>query len=71
MNNGDRVLIVGQHPWSDEVGTLIVFEEYGPGNGLRWKGWRVALDIGTECYVNPANLLLVRAQRATKKRARS
>ena len=53
---GDEVKIIGAHPWSGERGSLIAFEEYGLG----WKGWRVALDNGTECYAS--NLQLKKVQ---------
>jgi len=48
LADGDEVKIVGPHPWSGEHGTLVAFEEYGLG----WKGWRVALENGAECYAS-------------------
>jgi hypothetical protein len=59
MNVGDRVLIVGKHPWCGVTGTLLAFETYGPGGDLIWKGWRVRLDTGFDCYADPANLQLL------------
>lgn len=52
MTEGDSVRVVGDHPWQGERGTLVAFEEYGLG----WKGWRVALDNGTECYASTLQL---------------
>lgn len=52
FNPGDRVIIVGPHPWAGERGVLIAFEKYGLG----WKGWRVELGGGAECYAGPINL---------------
>jgi len=52
LAEGDRVKVVGAHPWQGERGTLVSFEEYGLG----WKGWRVALDEGVECYASVIQL---------------
>jgi hypothetical protein len=62
LESGDRVVIVANHPHATEAGSLVAFEEYGPGArgtataGLRWLGWRIALDAGGECYASPVNL---------------
>jgi hypothetical protein len=56
LADGDEVKIVGAHPWNGERGTLIAFEEYGLG----WKGWRVALENGTECYASNLQLKKVK-----------
>jgi hypothetical protein len=52
----DTVVIVGDHPWQGEQGTLVAFEEYGLG----WCGWRVSLNNGTECYADGAKVRKVR-----------
>ena len=52
---GDRVHIIGKHPWKGEVGELLRYESYGP-RSLAMEGWRVSLNSGTECYAAPANL---------------
>lgn len=49
-------MIIGKHPRATEAGSLVALEEYGPGEPLRWWGWRVALDTGGECYANAADL---------------
>jgi hypothetical protein len=46
---GDRVMIIGDHPWVTHAGTLVAFEKYGLG----WYGWRVKLDENCgECYAS-------------------
>jgi hypothetical protein len=53
LTDGDTVKVTGgSHPWFGERGTLVAFEEYGLG----WKGWRVALDNGAECYASTLQL---------------
>lgn len=53
LKPGDTIKIVrAPHPWLGERGELVVFEEYGLG----WRGWRVALDNGTECYADAVKL---------------
>jgi len=54
MKAGDRVCIVGAHPWTGEAGEIIAFEEYGLG----WRRWRVRLDVGGECYAPPHQIRL-------------
>lgn len=55
---GDRVFIHGKgHPWQTHAGELLAYEEYGPGGGLKWKGWRIRLDNGFECYANSEELM--------------
>lgn len=57
MKSGDRVIIIGDHPWAGNAGTLIAFEKYGLG----WNGWRVALDANCgECYAGEHELLAPR-----------
>ena len=56
---GDRVLIVGKHPWAEHTGTLV---EYGP-YGLGWHGWLVLLDDGYHyTYVSNINDLRLTKQ---------
>lgn len=53
LNSGDRVFVVGNHPWAGRAGELIGYEKYGLG----WMGWRVALDGNCgECYANGSQL---------------
>jgi hypothetical protein len=53
FKSGDRVTVVGEHPWSTHAGTLIAYEKYGLG----WMGWRVELDGNCgECYANATDL---------------
>jgi hypothetical protein len=54
---GDMVLITEAktpmvHPWSGHIGELIEFTTYGLG----WKGWKVKLQNGQECFANAACL---------------
>ena len=55
LDEGERVVIVGEHPWKGEVGSLVAYEPYGPSM-MGWMGWRVALDNGTECYADRSKL---------------
>lgn len=59
MKPGDRVVIVGKHPWHTHAGTLVAWEIFGLG----WTGWRVALDgqHNGECYASPEDLRDLRA----------
>ncbi len=43
---GKRVLITGNHPWSDSLGDIMSIERTLSGWGIR-----VALDGGYECFV--------------------
>lgn len=52
---GDRVLVIGSHPWTGEVGELLRYERYGPAS-LAMEGWRVSLNRGIECYAREAHL---------------
>jgi hypothetical protein len=49
---GASVEIVGVHPWQGARGTAVAFETYGLG----WKGWRIVLDNGIECYAPTSQL---------------
>jgi hypothetical protein len=49
MKVGDRVLIVGDHPWSGHSGEYIGSEKLNMLPGVT--GHRVRLDVGTECFV--------------------
>jgi hypothetical protein len=53
MNKGDRVVIVGNHPWATNAGELLTWEVL-PVIGTRM--WRVVLDGGMECYAKPENI---------------
>lgn len=54
LKPGDRVFIVGSHPWVTHAGVLIAWERYGLG----WFGWRVKLDGNCgECFAGPEHLL--------------
>jgi len=68
MNNlrpGDRVMIIGDHPWVTHAGELVAFEAYG----LRWTGWRVKLDGNCgECYARPDELLKPRVDTIRSRR---
>jgi hypothetical protein len=58
MKAGDRVVVVGKHPWATHAGTLVAWEKYGLG----WLGWRVALDGNCgECYAATHELLNLQA----------
>ena len=57
LKPGDEVLILKGHPWAGETGTLIAHETYGLG----WLGWKVRLNHGQECYVQPNKLTVIRA----------
>ena len=59
MKPGDRVFITGpNHPWKGHAGELVAYEQYGPGQGLKWWGWRVKLDGNCgECYANEGDLM--------------
>lgn len=59
---GDRVYLLGNHPWKDHVGTLIAEERYGPPF-MRKTGWRVKLDNGQSCYAQPSEFSKVAAER--------
>jgi hypothetical protein len=50
----ERIKLGGHHPLAGEYGKLVAFEYYGPNNMFR--GWRVRLDHGGECYANPSEL---------------
>lgn len=52
---GDHVVVKKGHPHATMAGTLVVYEPYGPAM-FGWKGWRVRLDDGIECYANPEKL---------------
>ena len=52
MNN--RVLIIGDHPWTGHVGTLVAVEK--PSIGILPVMGRVRLDDGHECYAQSKNL---------------
>lgn len=59
MNNliGKRVLIIGNHTWSGEIGTVEEFKDTAIGKA----GYIVALDNGTSCFVfNTSNLQILR-----------
>ena len=61
LKPGERVMIIGNHPWASYAGTLVAFEEYGPGHGLRWKGWRIRLDGNySQCYASEHELSVPR-----------
>lgn len=50
---GDRVTVIGKHPWTSHAGTLVTHERYGLG----WMGWRVKLDGNCgDCYAEPEEL---------------
>jgi hypothetical protein len=54
MTVGDRVMVIGDHPWATHAGTLIAYERYGLG----WRGWRVKLDGNCgECYASESEML--------------
>lgn len=58
LKSGDRIFITDQrHPWVGQAGTILHHEEYGPGGGLKWTGWRAALDNGFETYVNSEQVM--------------
>lgn len=57
MKSGDRVMVIGAHPWAGNAGTLVTYEKYGLG----WHGWRVTLDANCgECYAKEDELLAPR-----------
>ena len=57
MKGGDRVMVIGSHPWAGHAGTLVAFEKYGFG----WTGWLVKLDENCgECYANEDQLAVPR-----------
>ena len=46
-------MVIGDHPWAGNAGTLVAYEKYGLG----WYGWRVNLDGNCgECYVDEDQL---------------
>lgn len=47
--SGERVTLLKGHPHAGAEGRLVIFEAYGP-SVFGWKGWRVRLDDGHECY---------------------
>ena len=53
MEKGDRVIIVGYHPWATSAGELLILEVMPV---IRTKMWRVVLDEGMECYDKSENL---------------
>ena len=59
MQIGDRVQIIGKHPWTGTEGTLGVYGSYGLSI-LKLKGWLVKLDNGQNCYAKPINLQKIR-----------
>jgi hypothetical protein len=59
---GIKVFIVGDHPHSGSIATLIAFEQYGLG----WTAWRAGIDHVGECYVTAENLAGVPAGRGAK-----
>ena len=63
MEKGDRVVIVGNHPWATHAGELLTWEVLHP---IRTRMWRVVLDEGMECYAKPENIRVV----STPKRKR-
>ena len=70
MKSGDRVMVIGGHPWSGRAGTIIAFEKYGLG----WTGWRIALDGNCgECYARENELSVPRvdSMRITYRKKRS
>jgi hypothetical protein len=75
LKRGDRVFIHDpKHPWSGHAGVLIAFEEFGPGQGLKWTGWRIELDGNCgQAYAAPEQLMgpgRVDSIRMTGRRAR-
>ena len=53
LEKGDRVVIVGDHPWATCAGELLTWEVLPL---VRTKMWRVVLDEGMECYAKPENI---------------
>lgn len=53
MNAGDRVFIVGAHPWTGYSGELVSLDDISVLKGSRW---RVRLDNGVECYAATKNV---------------
>lgn len=51
---GDRVFIVGNHPWTGHSGTLIAVEIL---HAIGEPGCRIRLDNGIECFVLQPGLL--------------
>lgn len=55
---GKRVLIIGDHPWSGEVGTATEVKQVPTGT----KGIIVELDNGTSCFVfKESNLQMLKS----------
>ena len=53
MKAGDRVMVVGNHPWAGHAGTLVAWENHPMGGQC----WRVKLDGNCgECYANEDQL---------------
>jgi hypothetical protein len=65
LKEGDRVYLLGDHPWADHVGTLIAEEQYGPMFN-RKTGWRIELDSGQRCYAQPSQFSRVAAKGVKK-----
>jgi hypothetical protein len=59
LKPGDRVVVIGDHPWAMHAGVLVGWEQYGLGGSLlSWWGWRVELDgCNGECYAEVDQLL--------------
>jgi hypothetical protein len=58
MEKGDRVVIVGDHPWATSAGELLTWEILP---AIRTRMWRVVLDKGMECYVRPENIRVTKS----------
>lgn len=61
LRSGDRVYLLGNHPWADHVGTLVSEATYGSFVN-RKTGWVVQLDNGSRCYAQPSDFSRVAAK---------
>jgi hypothetical protein len=57
MNKGDRVIIIGNHPWKSNAGTYICKEEIqitGKTQNL------IKLDNGFSCFADDRNIKVIK-----------